>query len=497
MIYATWNGKFNYSYFILNAPVEINLDICPQPAIVNRSGTIGRYFAIHGYLNDSFNGHIIKYGEINVLLYDGMTEVSFYLNLESGSLQLGTSGEIDLIYSVSSSTPVKNYTFIVEFNGMFIYTDPNYPQWFDLSYIINFTDAVPGLNDLRVIDPDQVNIYFFIDGNPTLTIYNDYNLPQRYLGTESINFSTYVTQSGFAVTFGSVTFMDVYTGIPLGTGSINDGFASILANTISWHGGLHRISAKWSGSDTINTTYVIINKTVNIFSYIDKISIVRNIDNFLVSGTVRENGEFLRGLKLNLTLLDSTFMDVSGYLSDQDRTLTINNDGSYQFSNSIKMSCPKGQYYLRVDFNGSINAPGIVLSDYMVYNSSSIILINVNAGTNILQDSWYTEYDSTYPEYSHLWIVNDTLYVIGILTWDNGSVISNMYVNITIKLLDGTVIAFNDTVQTDSFGVFNVSIFISEYDNWPEFRNQSEIWVYFDPVINGVQYVDGSEQKFT
>jgi hypothetical protein len=496
LIYATWNGKFNYSYFILNAPVELNLDLCPEPAVVNRSGTIGRNFAIHGYLVDRNNGNPIKYGEINIFMYDGITEVTFYLNLESGSLQLGTSGEIDLIYSVSSSTPVKNYTLIVEFNGIFIYTDPNYPQWFDLSYITNFTNTVPGLKDLRVADPDDVSIYFFIDGNPTLTIYDDYNLPQRYLGTESINFSTYVTQSGIAVTIGSVTFIDVYTGISLGTGSINDGFASILANTISWHGGLHQISAKWSGSDTINTTYVIINKTVNIFSYVDKISIVRNIDSFLVSGTVRENGEFLRGLKLNITLLDNTFMDVSGYLFDQDRSLTINNDGSYQFSNSIKMSCPQGQYYLRIDFNGSISAPGIVLSDYMVHNSSSIILLNVNAGTNIIQDSWYTEYDSTYPEYSHLWIVNDTLYVIGTLTWDNGSVISNMYVNVTIKLLDGTVIAFNDTVQTDNFGVFNVSIFISEYDNWPEFRDQSEIWVYFDPVINGVQYADGSEQEF-
>jgi hypothetical protein len=72
-----------------------------------------------------------------------------------------------------------------------------------------------------------------------------------------------------------------------------------------------------------------------------------------------------------------------------------------------------------------------------------------------------------------------------------------MYINVTIKLLDGTIIAFNDTVQTDSFGVFNVSIFISEDANWPYLREQSEIWVYFDPIIYGLQYVEGSEQEFT
>ena len=130
-------------------------------------------------------------------------------------------------------------------------------------------------------------------------------------------------------------------------------------------------------------------------------------------------------------------------------------------------------------------------------HSNSLISINITADTNIIQDSWYTDYDLIYPEYSDRWILYDTLHVMGTLTWDNGSAISGMSINVTIKLLDGTVIAFNDTVQTDSSGFFNVSIYIDISDNWPEFRDESEIWVYFDPIVNSVQYVEGSKQEFT
>ncbi|MFX0104196.1 MAG: hypothetical protein ACFE75_01740, partial [Candidatus Hodarchaeota archaeon] len=140
---------------------------------------------------------------------------------------------------------------------------------------------------------------------------------------------------------------------------------------------------------------------------------------------------------------------------------------------------------------------GIFQTDYMVHSNASLIPINITAGTYIIEDSWYTDYDFIYPEYSDRWIINDTLHVNGILSWDNGSVISGMTINVTVKLLDGTIIAFNDTVQTDSFGVFNVSIFIDEYAGWPDFRVESEIWVYFDPVINNAQYVEGSENEFT
>ncbi len=496
LIYATWNNKFNFSYFILDAPISVNLDICPQPTEINRSGTIGRNFWIHGYLNDSFNGNTIKFSQIEVRLYDP-ADVSFYLN-EPRFTQLGETGEINLFYTVSPSTPAKNYTLQVRFDGIFIYANPFYPQFFNLNFLGNMTDSANGFFDLKVIDPDDIDIFFFIDGNPTLSFYWNGAPPESYNGGEMINFSVYITQGGPPVNSGTVSFTDVYTGDPLGTQPVVLGYASILANSTTWHAGLHRIKAQWSGSASFNTTYIVINKTVSIFSSIDTSSILRNVDIFSVSGTVQEGVVLLRGLRVNLILLDGTFNDVSGYLvPPPPRTLTTDNAGYYQFVSSINLNCPQGQYYINISFTGDIDAPGIWMTNFMIHNSSILIPINITAGTNIIENTWYTDYDFIYPEYSDRWIINDTLHVIGTLTWDNGSVMSGMYVNVTVKLLDGTIIAYNDTVQTDISGVFNVSIFIDGFSGWPDFRNESEIWVYFDPVVNSIQYVEGSENEFT
>jgi len=470
LIYATWNNKYNYSYFILDAPIEVTLDICPQPRDVNRSGAIGRNFLIQGYINDSSNWNPIKYGEIDVYLYDGPIDVSFYLNLVSGSLQLGPSGEIDLVYSVLSSTPAKNYTLIVAFDGSFIYTNPNYPQSFDLWYIGNFNDATLGLHDLRVIDPDDVDIFFFIEGKPTQTFYTDGNPPERFNAGDSINFSVYITQGGLPAT-GTVSFTDIYTGDPLGSPSLIGGFASVSVNTTSWHAGLHRIRAQWSGSASFNTTYVIINETINIFSYINPISIQRDVDNFIVSGTVRESGEFLRGLRLNITLLDDTFTDVSGLYLIGARTITINIDGSYQFSNSIHLSCPQGDYYIRIDFNGSINAPGIFMNDYMVHNSSLPISIDITAGTYVIGN-----YDTKY--YKAGFFEDDELWVYGTLYWDNGTWITGKEINVTIRDNTGAILA-TTTVTTNSVGFFNATFTVGLWD-----EAETEVWVYFYPEDN-------------
>lgn len=465
LIYATWNNKYNYSYFIMDAPINITLDIFPQPREVNRSGTIGTDFLIHGFLTDD-NGNPIKYGSINVYMYDGPIDVSYYLNLESGSLQLGPSGEIDLTYSVSSSTPTDNYTLIVAFNGIFIYTNPEYPQYFDLGYIPNLIDAASGY-DLRVIDPDDVVIYFYIDGNPTQSFYSDGNPPEWYYRPDPINFSVYVTRSAGAVDYGTVSFTDVYTGTPLGTQPVINGYASISADTTSWHGGIHRISAQWSDSSTINITYVIINESINIFSYIDQISILRDVDNFIVSGTVRESAEFLRGLRLNITLLDYSKSDVSSQYLLGTRTITINTDGSYQFSNSIDLSCPQGQYYITVDFNGSINAPGIFLRDYMIHNSSLLIPINIIAGTYIIGN-----YETNV--FKDVWYYGDDCYVYGYLYWDNGTAMTDMEINVTIRDGTGAILA-TQLWTTDEYGFFNVTFTVGNwYDN-------TEVWVNFYP----------------
>ncbi|MFX0002516.1 MAG: hypothetical protein ACFE9J_03450, partial [Candidatus Hermodarchaeota archaeon] len=493
LIYATWNGKFNYSYFILDASIDVNLDFCPLPREINRSGTVGRNFLIHGYLNDSLNGNPVKYGEINVFMYDGLIDVSFYLNLVSGSLQLGTSGEIDLLYSVSSSTPAKNYTLGVEINGIFIYTNPNYPRFFNLFYIANFTDTAPGINQLRVIDPDDIDIFFFINGNPTQTFYWDGNPPVRVTRGSTINFSIYITQSGTPVTSGTVRLYDVYNnhfllGSHLYDGSeIPLGYYEFLIDTSSWHAGLFQIKVNWSSFVTFNTTYVIVNEKVNIFSNIDQSSILRNFDNFIVSGTVQESGTFLRGLNLNILLLDNSYTDVSGLYLVGSQTITINNDGSYAFFNSIDLTCPQGNYYINVTFTGGINAPGISMSDYMVHNNSLLIPIEIKAGTyivgnyetNVVKDDWY---------------YGDDCYVYGNLYWDNGTVMAFMEINVTIRTGTGTILA-TQVGFTDINGFFNLTFIVGDW------LDNTEVWVNFypdDPDNFGIPdglYIISTEQE--
>jgi len=471
----------------LDAPINVNLDICPQPREINRSGTVGRNFLIHGYLNDSLNGNPIKFGDINVFMYDGPTDVSYYLNLVSGSLQVGSSGEIDLTYSVSSSTPAINYTLQINFYGIFTYINPNYPQFFNLWYISNFTDVAPGFNDLRVIDPDDVVINFFVDGNPTQSFFSDGNPPERYIPGANVNFSVYILQSGLPVSTGTVSFTDIYTGAPLGSSSVNGGWASVLVDTSSWHAGLHRIRAQWSGSDTINLTYVIINEYVNIFSYIDKSSILRDVDSFIVSGTVRESGEFLRGLRLNINLLDSSFSDVSGLYLNGGQTLTINNDGTYQFSNSIDISCPQGEYYINITFTGGIDASGIFMNDFMVHNSSLLISIDITASTYIIgnyetkvvKDDWY---------------YGDDCYVYGNLYWDNGTAMKFMEINVTVRDGLGTILATQIGI-TDGSGFFNLTFTVGAWDD------DTVVWVNFypdDPDNFGIPdglYIIATEQE--
>jgi hypothetical protein len=457
LLYSTWSSKFNFSYFILDAPVSVNLDICPEPREINRTGSIGRNFAIHGYLNDSFNGNPVKNSQIEVRLLDGPVDVSFYLN-EPRFVQLGGTGEIDLSYSVSASTPAKNYTIQILFNGIFIYSIPFYPQFFNLNFLSNLTTTANGLYELRVLDPNDIDIYFFIDGNPTLSFYWDLQPPERYNRGDVINFSVYVTQSGIPVNVGTVTFTDVFTGIPLGT---------------PWHAGLHRIRTRWLGSPTINTTYVIINESISILRSIDKSSIIRNVDSFIVSGTVQEGGELLRGLRMNLILLDSSFSDVSGYLIGP-QTLTTNAVGYYQFDNSINITCPQGQYYINVSFTGGIDAPGIWMNDYMVHNSSILIPIDIVAGTllsgnyetKVVKDDWY---------------FGDDCYVYGTLSWDNGTLMTGMEVNITIRNGIGAILA-TQTIVTDGSGFFNVTFVVGDW------LDDTEVWVYFypqDPVNFG------------
>jgi hypothetical protein len=486
LIYAKYGSNINNSYFILDEQIDINLDICPSPRVVNRSTSIGRNFLIHGYLNDSSNGNPIKNGEIYVYLLDGVTPVD-KLQLVSGSYLLDETGEINLVFSVLEDTFPQNYTLRVDFNGLFVY-----PHFFNLGFMPNFIDSAYGFNDLRVLDPYNITIDFYIEGNPTLMFYNNTNPPERYNMGDPMNLTVYITDELGPVSTGTVTLTDEFTGLVIGTHSFiltDNGYIEFSINTDSWHAGLHQIKVDYSSGQisAIETTYIIINEPVNIFANSNKKSVLRGGTSFTVSGTVQESGELLRGLSLNIILLNSTYDDVSIYLIGS-QILTINDVGYYQFVNSIDISCPQGEYYINITFTGGIDAPGIWMNDFMVHNSSLLIQVNITAGVEIIQDGYHTTpHDISEGE----WWVDDILYVYGNLTWDNGTAIANMELNVTIQLLSGQIISF-DIIFTDQFGGFNASMLIDE--SWPDFVSDSKIIVYFEPIDN---YVEKAEKQFT
>ncbi|MHA1195543.1 MAG: transglutaminase domain-containing protein [Promethearchaeota archaeon] len=478
LLHVRYGSHYNYSYFILNAPIKVDIISGPLPEIINKSGPFDRNFTLQGYILDRKNNKPIKYANINVALYDGTTDVSHYLIHNSGTLNLDENGFFNVTYSVTSSTPPKNYTVKVEFDGTFIYSAPNnFNNEYDfyLWYFNNFTTYSAGLYELKVIDPYDININFWINGTATLLTYDDSNLPERFLPGNIINFSVYIIQSGSPVTSGTVVLTDVYINSQIGSYTFNmgdNGRHSFLIDTSTWHAGLHLIKVQWSTVPNYNTTYVIINKTFTISPNISFNEVQRNADSFIVDGTVHDGSTSLRGLKVRIVLLDSTHSDVTSYLYvDESQPITISSDGTFKFTiNSISIDCPPGIYYIKIDFNGSITESGIDLSDYMIHLSSELLQFNVTAGTYITGN-----YDTKYVK--NAFYYGDELYAYGYLRWDNGTGIAFKEVVIEIRNSTGGIIDFASG-STDGSGFFNITLTVG---NWP---NDAEVWAIFYPKDN-------------
>jgi hypothetical protein len=475
LIYAKYGSNYNYSYFILDAPIDITLDKCPDPLEINRSGPNGRNFNIHGYINDTLNGINPKYCRISVFLFDGLIDVSWRLTVDSGSLQCGNTGEIDVTYRVDTATETKNYSIQVWFNGTFLYDNPydvDNPHNYFLTSFNNFSYVANGFNELRILDPDNVRILLNVDGNPALPHYNDVNPPECYNVGETINFQVQVNQSGlyapdnttvYLYDLDNYSFSSSYQFL-LG----NDGYHVFSVDTTGWHAGLHQIKVNWSTFESSNATYIIINETVSISALSSKVTVIRDIESFTISGTISENGANLRGLRVTIVLFDKNFNNVSSWLNIGSHTTTISSDGSYQFLvTSVNIDNYIGECYVRIDFNGSISAPGIFLSDYMKHANSSLIHLNVSADTELINGIYGTEY--IHDE----WNEGDILYVNGTLRWDNGTGIANM--NIAIQVSDGATILSISYGLTDPSGDFSVQIDVGDWDL------TTEVFFYYYP----------------
>jgi len=502
LIYANWGSYYNHSYFILDSPIIIDLTSGPQPDSIYRTDNSPYTFNLNGYVRDFNNMNPVKFARINVYLYQGSNPVN-YLIRESGSLQLDSTGYFELIYSVEDYTPEGNYTIQIQFDGEFNYQFP-YNQfneyYFMLSWFSNFVNITEANRDLRVMDIENLDIFLSVEGNPTVPYYNDFYPPERYNYAQIAHFQVNVIHS-FSVAGRTVRLYNDYTDDLLDSYVFpsSNGFVQFNISTNNFHAGLIKIRVEYHSFATINVTYIVINESFTISATPNQNTIQRDVEGLRISGGLRDGPNNLRNLRIRIRMFESiTNNEVTTLYLPQPYVIHVGN-GNYQFDIShIDINCPQGNYYIRVDFNGTIDVPlEVNLTDYLVHVSSSEVPIVVTAGTNIIENTWYTDYDLIWPQFSNQWMVNDTIHILGTLEWDNGTAMSFMFVNVTVKLLDGTVIAFNDTVQTDGAGNFHARIFIDE-DNplWPRYRVNSEIWVYFDPIYNGLQYVEPSENNF-
>lgn len=502
-INAEYGSFQNSSYFVLNAPINFDPQSFPTPREISKFDSYFPYeFNIQGQLLDNYNNPI-KHSYFSVDMLDAGSPTG-YLSWESGSYSSDGTGNIYINHSVLDSTPSKNYTLRVSFNGYFNY--PGSEPSFDLTSYTNFTSIENGTYDLKVYDPSNIDILFRINGTDTEPFYDDSTLPQRYNDGEDILFAVDISQSSIPVTTDTVYFYDVDQGNRLIKSHQFDGTESIAGHynftvdtdDTGWNAGIHQIRVTWSNYGVYNSTYIIINKTATISLDQSALNVQRGTEDFIISGSVSDEGDALRGLEVGIHLYDSSNQDVSdnfNYAFGTSQNITINDDETFSFNlNSIDMDLSQGQYTIRIEFNGTIYADGISLSNYMVHFSSDPINLDLIAGTEILQQDYYTlEYEDKYPD---LWVDTDTLIVVGNLTWDNNTGIKNMIINVTIEyVVDGSIVAYNDTVRTDQYGGFNVSLYID--DSWPTYRDDTNIIVDFDSVVNGLEYTDSTTKQFT
>ncbi|MFX1354650.1 MAG: transglutaminase-like domain-containing protein, partial [Promethearchaeota archaeon] len=264
LLRARWGSNYNYSYFILDEPISVDIESGPIPREINRGQTS---FNLRGYVNDSLNRLPIKFVRISVYMVDGGTDYTSYLRLIGGSYQLGINGEFDLTFSVLSSTPAKNYTLQIEFDGIFSYSRPrNYNNENDFYLgFPNFYDIISSPHELKVIDPEKLNINLAIEGNPTLPFYDNINPPETYYFGEIAHIQVQVNHS-LPKTGNTVYLYDDFTNNLISSYTFPDdsGFTQFDIPTNMLHAGLIRLRVNYHTYSTFNTTYIVINETINI-----------------------------------------------------------------------------------------------------------------------------------------------------------------------------------------------------------------------------------------
>ncbi|MHA2128650.1 MAG: transglutaminase-like domain-containing protein, partial [Promethearchaeota archaeon] len=440
LVYAKVGINKNYSYYIVNEPIWINIISFSDPLEVDLAGVGPSQFNIQCNLIDAF-ANPISFSPLILRMNRSFTDYTGFL-IPGIPVTPVTPGSnfYNFNRGVLASTPINNYTLRLEFSGIFDFSSYPYAATFNLP-AFNNTIEVP--RQVRIYDNNDIQIYFYIEGNPTRVFYDNFNPPQKYNPGDTANFTVNVVHGGTNPAFGTnITIWDEFTNTLLDTHVFLGGYGywEFYISTFSFDSGIHKIRVQFEDFPTINTTFIIINKSVNFNLNPIPGKIIRNSDSLTVSGDVFDSGIGLRGLRVSLQLLNNTGGNVSQYLIGSSVDFTAPN-GYFQFDiSSISIGCPQGSYFVRVDFNGSIFLPGIpginFIPNFMINTSSSLFQLNITAGTNLNQDGFHTKSGLNPSQ----WINDDVLYVYGSLNWDNGTALANMVINVTIKLLDSTVV---------------------------------------------------------
>ncbi|MFX1395131.1 MAG: hypothetical protein ACFFAH_16405, partial [Promethearchaeota archaeon] len=503
LVYVRVGSARNYSYYIVNESIAIDVQSFSNPLEIDLAGVGPTQFNVQCRLVDSYNNPVY-YSQIDLRMNESIFDYSAYITPSNPIFPTPIgSNTFNFDRSVKSNTPINNYTLRLEFNGVFNFMNYPYPFIFNIPYLGN---SIQLWRELKVYDDNDVEIYLAVEGNPTRPLYDEFYKPEIYTRGEIAHFNVTVVHKGGTPASGSnVSIWDDYSNqlLDLHYYSGGTGYVRFNISTNSfYYAGIHKIRVQFSDYPTINTTFIIINETVNvILNPIVKTNGADNIiqrDNggFIVSGSVRENSTGLRGLVVGVLLYNKTYNNVSQYLVGTPYNVTNANGDFMIYVDSIDIDCPKGEYYVQIAFNGSLylnEIPGIdLIWNYMTGNTSIFVKLNVTAATIINQIDLYSDLEFIDPD---SWILGDILHVIGNLTLDNETIMANMYVNVTIQLLDGTIIAYNDSVVTDGSGEFHGLLTVNA--QWPTSRSDTKIVVYFNPKVkNNVEHVENTNKTF-
>jgi len=452
LIYAKYESFYNYSYFILNESIYVDLISGPTPPTINRSGSVNTIFNLYGSIRDKFSDTPIKNSRVYFSIFDGGWEV-YYLTPDY--FDCGSTGEFNVNFNVEDFTPPKNYTLRIEFDGIFDYWISPYPHYFNLYSFNNFVNSTQPTLDLEVLDPNEILLEFLINNTKTSLNYHGGNPPRTFNRGQYVNFTVKVYRSGNPQNTGSIYLYDVLEDSvnPIDNQPLDSlGFATfIIKLDNTWVAGPHKIKVQWETFNTFNYTYIVLNDSIKVEIPSNVNIVVRNVDWITVSGCVNDTISQIKvkQVEVNIRLFNKDMADKTNYLIidwGQSYMLTRNeNSWNYKFTFRLNISTPPGEYYLRVDFNGSIRDSSgpvfINLDNYMISNSSELKPLNISAATII---------NGTYESDNEFdWVTNETIIIHGYLTWDNGTPMEGYSVNVTLENPLGNVL----TERNSTIGV--------------------------------------------